>query len=92
MPVAATLLQPALHPAAPAQCAPDAVPAAAGAPAANKTYFCDAGTSTCFSLLAAPLPYNDHKSYCGSTLNGALVAYGSRDKQLLVRCSSLRWA
>ena len=63
---------------------PHAAPAAAGAPAANKTYFCDAGTATCFSLLAAPLAYSQHKSTCASALNGVLVAYGSRDKQLLV--------
>jgi hypothetical protein len=65
-------------------CTPDATPATAGAPAANKTYFCDAGTATCFSLLATSLAYSQHKTHCSSTLNGALIAYGSRDKQLLV--------
>ncbi len=56
----------------------------AGAPAANKTYFCDAASTTCFALVATPSNYSAHKSYCSGTLNGALVAHSSREKQLLV--------
>ena len=57
----------------------------AGAPhPGNKTYFCDAATATCYSLAATPRNYTQHKDYCASTLNGALVAYGSREKQMLV--------
>jgi hypothetical protein len=56
----------------------------AGAPTANKTYFCDAATSNCFVVVAAPRNYSSQKSYCSDVLSGTLVAHSSREKQLLV--------
>ena len=58
--------------------------ACAGAQPANKTYFCDAATSNCFVVVAAPRNYSSQKSYCSDVLSGTLVAHSSREKQLLV--------
>ncbi len=57
---------------------------ATGAQPANKTYFCDAGTSTCFAVVSAPRNYSGQKSYCSDKLSGTLVAHNNREKQLLV--------
>jgi hypothetical protein len=56
--------------------------ACAGAPTANKTYFCDAGSGNCYTRNPAA-NYSDAAALCES-LPGQLVAYSSREKQLLV--------
>ncbi len=35
-------------------------------------------------MAATPRNYSQHKDYCSSALNGALVALSSREKQMLV--------
>jgi hypothetical protein len=56
---------------------------AAGAPLANRTYFCDPGDNNCYSLVSTKLPYVNASNFCEG-MSGQLVAYSSREKQLLV--------
>ena len=55
-----------------------------GAPAANRTYFCDASDANCYIVIRTlDSNFSDAKSYCES-VSGGLVSYSSREKQLLV--------
>lgn len=57
-------------------------------PASNRTYFCDANTNNCYSLVRlGSSDFTVAKEYC-EVLGGGLVSYSSREKQLLVE----RWA
>jgi hypothetical protein len=54
-----------------------------GAPVANRTFFCDPGDFNCYSLVATKMEYANASTFCEG-MSGQLVAYTSREKQLLV--------
>ena len=55
----------------------------AGAPAANKTFFCDAEGVSCFSRSSAPLNFSSASATC-TRLKGSLVLPTTAAKQLAV--------
>lgn len=63
-------------------------PHPAGAPATNRTYFCDASNGNCFIVISTlgNSNYSVAKAYCEG-IQGGLVSYSGREKQLLVE----RW-
>jgi hypothetical protein len=55
-----------------------------GAPAANKTYFCDSATSNCYIVVTlGSSNFSVAKDYC-EAIGGGLVSHSSREKQLQV--------
>jgi hypothetical protein len=55
----------------------------AGAPPANGTFFCDAGSQQCYMYQTALMTQANASSYC-SAVGGHLVAYRSAPQQLMV--------
>ena len=58
-------------------------PSIAGAPNANASFFCDAGSGQCFAYVTAPMSQPNASAFCAKQ-GGSLVAYTSASKQLMV--------
>ncbi len=71
---------PPLPPSPPRPPAPPAPPSCA--PTANKTFFCDARSVSCYSLFAAALPFDEARASCRRLKGGDLVRLESSAEQL----------
>ena len=52
----------------------------AGAPAASSTFFCDANSTTCYTLLTTAMSQREAKARC-TQMGGQLVAWTTPERQ-----------